>query len=218
VADTARDLLAAVERARAHVRARRRGASFALRLFGVLVLASAPLYIAREVWTRSDGSSLWVSGGWYASLYWLIAVPLGYVECLRYYRRHAERTGIAGATWPWIATGLGLFALMLLVPPGLPAAWLPTLTPGWASLPLVALAGGFLVLSWLERNPYLAALSVALFVVPPLCEWVYSQFFGWRRFSGIGFSMIVTGVMLVCAGVIGWNRERGSGERRSAAQ
>jgi hypothetical protein len=205
--ETAKDLLAEADRARSKARADRRGAWFALSVFGALVLAAAPLYIAREVATYADGSSSWVSGGWWVSLYWLIAVPLGYLACVRFYRRHAERTGVAEAVWPWVATGLGLFALMAFVPPGVAAGWIPAFATGWTSLPLLALAGGFLVLAWLERNRYLAALSIVLFVLPGVCERIYNTFLAWRGFSGIGFSMLVVGVILLCAGALGWMSE-----------
>ena len=140
--ETAKDLLAEADRARSKARAGRRGAWFALVVFGALVLSAAPLYIAREVAVYPDGSSTWASGGWWVSLYWLIAVPLGYFVCVRHYRRHAERTGVAGAVWPWVAAGLGLFALMTLVPPGIVGGWIPAFAVGWTSLPLLALAGG----------------------------------------------------------------------------
>jgi len=200
--ETARDLLDEADRARSRARAGRRGAWFALTVFGALVLAAAPLYIAREITTYPDGSSMWVSGGWWVSLYWLIAAPLGYLVCVRYYRRRAERTGVAGAIWPWVATGLGLFALMAFVPPGVVAGWIPAFAVGWTSLPLFALAGGFLVLAWLERNPYLAAFSIVLFVLPEVCGRIYDTFLAWRGFSGVGFSMLVAGVALLCGGAL----------------
>ncbi len=205
--ETAKDLLAEADRARSKARAGRRGAWFALVVFGALVLSAAPLYIAREVAVYPDGSSTWASGGWWVSLYWLIAVPLGYFVCVRHYRRHAERTGVAGAVWPWVAAGLGLFALMTLVPPGIVGGWIPAFAVGWTSLPLLALAGGFLVLSWLERNPYLAAFSIVLVVLPSVCEWIYDVFLAWHGFTGIGFSMVVAGLVLLCAGALAWLEE-----------
>lgn len=205
--ETAKDLLGEADRARSKARAGRRGAWFPLSLFGALVLAAAPLYISREVATYADGSSMWTSGGWWVSLYWLIAIPLGYLACVRYYRRHADRTGVAGPVWPWVATGLVLFALMTLVPPGIVAGWIPAFAAGWTSLPLFALAGGFLVLAWLERNPYLAVMSVALFAVPSVCAWIYDTFLSWPQYSGLSFSMIVAGTLLLCAGAVAWMSE-----------
>ena len=205
--ETAKDLLAEADRARSKARAGRRGAWFALVVFGAFVLAAAPLYIAREVVTYADGSSSWVSGGWWVSLYWLIAVPLGYLACVRYYRRHAERTGVAGTVWPWVVTGLVLFVLMALVPPGVFAGWIPAFAMGWTSLPLFALAGGFLVLAWLERSPYLAVFSLVLFVLPEVCARIYDPYLGWRGFSAVGFSMIVAGIALLCAGALAWMSE-----------
>ena len=201
---TAQELLAEVERARSKTRAKRRGAWFALTMFGVILLAAAPLYVSRRLAVYADGSTLSTSGGWWVSLYWLLALPLGYAACVWYYRRHADRTGVSGAFWPWVLAGLVLFALMSLVPPGIVAGWIPSFLAGWTSLPLMALAGGFLVLAWLERNPYLAALSVGLFAVPTLSERYYDTFLGWNGFSGLGFTMVVAGLVLVCAGAIAW--------------
>ena len=205
--ETAKDLLIEADRARSTARARRRGAWFPLSLFGALLLASAPLYIAREVATYADGSSEWTSGGWWASLYWLIAIPLGYLACVRYYRRHADRTGVAEPVWPWVTTGVVLFVLMALAPLGIVAGWIPEFSWGWTLLPLFALAGGFLVLAWLERNPYLAVVSVALLAVPSLCGWIYDTFLSWPRYSGLGFSMVAAGSLLLCAGAVAWMRE-----------
>lgn len=206
-AESARELLAEAHEARSKARAGRRVAWFALTVFGAIVLAAAPLYIPREVATYSDGSSGWVIGGWWVSLYWLIGVPLGYFVCVRYYRRRAERTGIAGVVLPWVLIGLGLFALMILVPPGVFAGWIPVFAMGWTSLPLVALAGGFVVLSWLERNPYLAGLSLVLLVLPGVSRHIYDTFLAWTWFSGIGFSMLVVGLALLCGGALAWRSE-----------
>lgn len=91
---------------------------------------------------------------------------------------------------------------MSLVPPGIVAGWIPSFLAGWTSLPLMALAGGFLVLAWLERNLYLVALSIGLFALPTLAQWYYDTFLGWSGFTGVGFTMMVAGLALLCAGAV----------------
>jgi hypothetical protein len=204
------ELLAEAGRARSKARTERRGAWFALSVFGIIVLAAAPLY---RYWGRvvlPGGITQVTSGGWWVPLYWLVAVPVGYVACVLYYRRQAIRTGVAGSLWPYIATGLGLCALMLFVPPGIVTGWIPAFVVGWTVLPLVALAGGFLVLARLERNWYLAAFSIGFLMLPMLSRRIFDQFFDWPSISSTGFLMIVSGGVLMCAGTIAWlSRGRG---------
>ena len=87
------------------------------------------------------------------------------------------------------------------------AGWIPAFAAGWTSLPLFALAGGFFVLAWLERNRYLAALSIVLFVLPEVCDRIYDTFLAWRGFSGMGFSVLVVGIVLLSAGALAWGSE-----------
>lgn len=104
---TAQEMLSEVERARSKTRAKRRGAWFALVMFGVILLVAAPLYVSRRLAVYADGSTLSTSGGWWVSLYWLLAVPLGYAACVWYYRRHADRTGVSGPSGRGSSPGSG---------------------------------------------------------------------------------------------------------------
>ena len=202
MADTPEELLAEADRARSEARSRRRGAWFPLSVFGILVLLSAPLYGLTERVTRPDGISMLTYGSRWTSLYWLIAIPLGYAACVLSYRRRAARTGVAGSVWPYILTGLGLFALMSLVPPGIVVDWTPAFARSWTALPLITLAAGFLVLSRLERDRALMALSFGMLVLAVLSDTNYDVFFGWQEVSATGFTAIVTGALLLLAGVI----------------
>lgn len=201
---TPKDLLVEVDRARSGARRRRRGAWFPLIVFGVLMLASAPLYRLTGRVTRPDGTSILTYGSRWISVYWLIAVPLGYGVCVLSYRRRANRTGVAGSVWPYVACGLGLFALMSLVPPGIVVAWTPGFARSWTALPLIALAGGLLVLSRLERDWMLTALSFGLLALAALSDTTYDLFVGWQGLSAPGFSAIVSGALLLLAGAIMW--------------
>lgn len=204
MAETARELLAEAGRARSEARSRRRGAWLPLIVFGLLVLGSAPLYRLTDRVTQADGVTVLTYGSSWTSLYWLIAIPLGYAACVLSYRRRATRTGVAGSVWPYVATGLGLFALMALVPPGIVAEWTPGFARSWTALPLVTLAAGFLVLSWLERDWALTGLSLGVLVLAALSDMTYDVLIGWQALSAAGFTAIVAGAMLLLAGAISW--------------
>ena len=209
--DTPEGLLTEVGRARSEARSRRRGAWFPLCVFGLLVLGSAPFYRLEEQVAGSDGISILTYGSRWTWLYWLVAIPLGYAACVLFYRHRAIRTGVAGSLWPYIAVGLGLFALMLLVPPGLVMSWTPGFAHSWTALPLISLAAGFLVLSRLERDRALMALSLGMLVLAALSDTKYDVLIGWRELSGTGFSAFVTGAVLLLAGAItGITRARAS--------
>ena len=169
-------------------------------VFGILVLASTPLYRLMERETLADGISMLTYGSRWISLYWLLAVPLGYAVSVLHYRRHADRTGVAGPVWPYVVTGLGLFALMSLVPPGVVAGWTPTFARSWTALPLITLAAGLLVLSRLERDWTLAVVTLSMLVVASVNEWTYPQLIGWEGLSSEGFSAILCGLLLLVAG------------------
>lgn len=199
--ETAKELLAETARARSRARAGRRGAWFALCVFGTIVLAAVPLYVATEVAGLYDGPSRWEPiGSLWLAQYWVFAVPLAYLVCLGYYHRRAQRTGVVATLWPWVLTGLVLLTLMTLVSHALLMGWIASFPVRWESRPLFAVAGGFLVLAWLERNPFIAALSVVLMALPGMCGRIYDSFIGWRWFSGIGLATLVAGLVLLCAG------------------
>ena len=202
--ETPKALLAEADRARSEARRRRRAAWFPLSVFGILALAAAPLYGLMERETRADGVSVLTYGSRWIPLYWLIAIPLGYAACLLYYRRHAAETGVAGSVWPYVATGLGLFGLLSLVPPGITAVWTPGFARSWTALPLIALAAGLAVLSRLERDWAITVVSLGVLLVAALSVSLYDQLIGWQQLSAVGFSAIANGVFLLVAGGISW--------------
>jgi hypothetical protein len=99
---------------------------------------------------------------------------------------------------------------MCFVPPGI-ITGIPPFMVGFTALPLVALAGGFLILARLERNWYLAAFSIVLLAIPGISEHIFTQNLQWEWIGATGFSMIVAGALLLGAAVIAWN-----GTRRAA--
>ncbi|MCL5280097.1 MAG: hypothetical protein M1376_09340 [Planctomycetes bacterium] len=94
-------------------------------LFGVITLAASPLY-RENGWPGTSESGIvsyslrpwmFISGSsdsivrW-ASLFWLVALPLGYVATVFYYRRRARLTGVESPLRPYVLTGLALLATL----------------------------------------------------------------------------------------------------------
>jgi len=184
------EVLASVERVRSGARTRVRGAWLPLLVFGVITLASIVLYSRPFAYPRGDRG---FSGGPYVSPYyaglpgarsqlaayffWLLVAPLGYLACAAWYRRRAQRLGVSFRWERWVASGLGLFALLqalLAMPIHEPGRrignWVESgrvsaaadLQAGAAAYltPLVAVAIGLLVLAWIERNWIVAVVAV----------------------------------------------------------
>ncbi|MBC3841014.1 hypothetical protein GXW82_14195 [Streptacidiphilus sp. 4-A2] len=138
---------------------------FPLVLFGALVIAAAPWYRQPQPAPASCQDNLCVvripAGSMHgATVYWVIAVVLGYAATLGYYRWRAARVGVVRRVWPYPAVGLGLLGAMALVV-------LPVDLSIRGMVPLLALAPGLFVLAWLERSLPLAAFG-ALFLAVAL--------------------------------------------------
>jgi hypothetical protein len=160
----------------------RHGFWFPLVLFGLLVIGAAPWY---PVPSPSCPPGTVVCGGLTANdqppnslgvtLYWLIAVGLGYATTLGYYRYRAHRVGVAGRIWPYLTTGLALLAITLLATPEVGDRLGNLLdgnvltTPGGLAIrgmtPLLALAVGLFALARLERSLPLAGFALLFLVV-----------------------------------------------------
>ena len=168
---SAHELLGLAEAAQRRTREARRGRFwFPLVLFGALVIAAAPWYHQSQSTPRSCQAGLCpvriptgTTHG--ATVYWTVAVILGYAATLGYYRWRATRVGVASRVWPYLAVGFGLFAALAVV----------TL-PGDLSIrgmvPLLALVPGLFVLAWLERSLPLATFG-ALFLAVALISNLY---------------------------------------------
>jgi hypothetical protein len=166
-------LLAETERMRTRTRRDRHGYWLPLTLFGLIVLGAMPLFVEsadappQGEMVQFDPSG--ILGGIFTAnaaliaIYWLVALPLGYLATALYYRLRARRRGVGGRAWPYVATGIGLLAVLVFtaVPLFLPLVFLSL--RGLAALLTVAV--GLFVLASLERSRVLAGVATAFAVL-----------------------------------------------------
>lgn len=183
-------LLAGVAALRRDVRRDRHAYWLPLVLFGVLALASAPLYVdplGPDVLRAGNGSGVLTALGgdllahsaaigWF----WLAALIGGYLASLWWYRRHALRVGLetptrayrkAGVIGVLVGLALGPVLYWLQVDAWDPVAGVARVVfrPVYSLLvlgliPLAVVAIGLLVLARLERSRLLAGTAVVLLV------------------------------------------------------
>jgi hypothetical protein len=221
-------LLQTVDRVKAGARSARRAYWFPLAVFGAVVLGAVPFY-RRVGPSVSGGVGLDVGsfrlpgpldivqgfdlpgGGVWASLYWLIALPLGYVATAMYFRRRAQRTGVEGRTRPYVLTGLGLFLFLVLISPGFGSFLrVPAQLIAWQQwpffqglTPLLTIALGLFVLAGVERSAGLAAFSVAFLGVAIMCNTYNVENLFYRLGLTVPapqINVILPGAMLLLAG------------------
>jgi hypothetical protein len=160
--------------------------------FGLLTLAAAPLF-----WTtiprcpKGGTACLFVQNrgllgnpfvhgsidsgiGRWISVYWLVAVPLGYFVTVLYYRHRARQTGVAGRIWPAVVVGLAVLVLMagsfatrgMVL--GVPVPVF--LLEGRGLEPLLVIGIGLAVLARLEHRRGLAAFAVVFLALALLAN------------------------------------------------
>src|SRR5437660_7214311 len=106
-------LLETLDRVGHETRTARHGYWFAFLLFGLIILGSLPLY--RPLPVQGDGigtgggafagldlGGIFNDHAWGIAMFWLIAVPLGYIVTATYYRLQARHTGVQGRIWPYV--------------------------------------------------------------------------------------------------------------------
>jgi hypothetical protein len=209
----------------AHSRARRarRGFWFPLLLFGAISLLATPLYqlyapaVGGPTYPVIERTLPWVSFGGYGlrnplavTLFWLIALPLGYVATVLYYRIRTNRTGVAGSVQAYVFSGVGLLAALIAL------SWLGPHPSGvaWGTLPedilirgltpLLTIGIGLLVLAWAERSAPLAIFAVGYLGLALLANlYDLSNLFRIRS-PEPALNVIVPGVVLLLAGAAFW--------------
>jgi hypothetical protein len=156
----------------------RNGHWFACVVFGVITLGALPFYaqstpvrshthcssLGHGVWACSGvstaGSPLlgrafeapppFSSLGRWATVYWVIAVVLGFAVVVAYYQLRARKVGVQGRLWPAVLAGVVALGLVTWVNAGSGAD--PADFWGRGTTVLVVIALGLLAFSALERS------------------------------------------------------------------
>lgn len=145
-------------------------------LFGLVVLASTPLYAdpladcpATQSWCTGEISvsvlNRFFPGGVFTAnpaaiaAFWLVAGPLGYLATGAFYWARARRRGVAISPMAYVVTGLGLLLLLGV------STWVGVFPFGNLVIrgltPLLTVGIGLIVLARSERSWPLATFAVA---------------------------------------------------------
>lgn len=219
-----------VSELRSRTRRARRGLWFPLILFGLVILASTPLYVnptitptaafltpdvpsSPSTFTGNGGDSGLLGfspGGMFSfsplmvTVFWLVAGPLGYVLTAGFYWLQARRRGVATSIRAYVLTGLGLFALLVAIStPLIPVPVHGNLLVRGLT-PLLAVALGLFVLARVERSWPLLAFAVpflALCVTANLYDMENVVYRLGLSSAGPEVNVIVVGSVLLLAGV-----------------
>jgi hypothetical protein len=211
-------LLTGAQRAAAQARARSRASWFPLVVFGLLILGALPLFVYpgsadgfSSPSSRLDG----VLGGWFlprsgrwVAVYWLVALPVGYLATATYFRRRARRTGVASRPGPLVLTGVLLLAVLVVVSLQGYVGILPGNLVVRGLSPLLTVAVGLVVLAVADRSPALGGIALVflgitlLVTLYDLVNVVYRL--GWQvpyRFDAWP-NVVLPGVFLLVCGLV----------------
>jgi hypothetical protein len=192
---TARETLDEVAGLRRRTRLARQAFWFPLILFGLLTLASGPLYVGHP---RPYGRIL---------VFWLIAAPAAYIATGAFYRWWARRRGVATTWRTFVVTGICLFMALAAL------AWndfriLPVVNAlsVHGLFPLVLVALGFGVLAVAERSVSLGVFAVGFFALV-LIACLYDMENTLQRLNstfafGQEVNVYVCGSVLLLAGIV----------------
>jgi hypothetical protein len=221
--EDAGQLLETLDRVRSETRRARHAYWFPLLLSGLIILGNLPL----GYWRIGDygdphfngflGFCLCNEGNhpFGSTLYWLIAVPLGFAAVAAFYVVRARRTGLKGSKiWPYVVTGLVMFGLVILTATRVPAPlrfmyridnWTHRATvQGFA--PVLVIAFAFFALAALEHSKALWVITVAFLGVAVLAN-TYNIENAFYRINhwivpGWAANLSVAGGFLVFAGIV----------------
>lgn len=209
----------------------RRGLWFPLVLFGLVILASTPLYVNPTMTTTpafltpdvpSDPSTFTGSGGdsgllgfspggmfsfspVMVTVFWLVATPVGYVLTAGFYWLQARRRGVATSIRAYVLTGLGLFALLVATSTPVVRVSFPGDLTIRGLTPLIAVALGLFVLARVERSWALLAFAVPFLTLSVAANLYNMENVVYRLglgSAGPEVNVIVVGSVLLIAGVI----------------
>lgn len=230
-ADDPNDLLRELRRLRASTRRAGRSWWFPLTVFGVLVLASCPLYPASaggpvdaSVTSGPLARLVEAFGGVFTghpaaiAVYWPVALVFGFLATGLWYRRQAERIGLRRPVLTFVVTGVAITVALIA------AQYVPPLARvlfwiglrGTAAVLVIALT--LLVLARLERSWALAAIAALAVAVAVLATTYNVENLlpvaiargDWTQATG----MLLTGLVLLLAGLAAWASPRLAAPRR----
>lgn len=232
--------LHAGDQLRLHTRLARNVHWFVLVVFGLLTLGSMPFYLQSVQSPSSPGCHPSASGfvcraasrhsplggafnpqgspfglNRWATLYWVIAITIGFALVLVYYRRRSMSLGVQGRIWPSVVVGGGLF--FLTVYGNRQGARLPV-PDAWVrgTGVVVVIAIGLGVLALLERNVHLGLFTLAFFGLA-LMSTLYDDANLFQRvglgriFNGSGAelpNLLLPGLFMLAGGLVFWWHSR----------
>ena len=235
------DALRSSHRWRSGVRALRHDCWFALITFGVVTLAATPFLWQSVSGCRGGCRSAAVSAfsvapspgplgnplvygfvdvgiGKWISLYWVIAIPLGFLITALYYRRRGRQTGLHARIGPAVGLGLALIALLVVFSSNFFIAfhlerlsdWFPVFTirsRGLGPLLIIGISVG--ALAAIDHRRSLAALACVFLTISILANLNTSLEPPDVRFhlplSAEGLpNLIVPGLILILGGIGFW--------------
>jgi hypothetical protein len=201
----------------------RNGHWFASLVFGVVILGALPFYVRSthcrplahhqgSICSESVGPTPFgrafmpdLSGplGSWSTLYWAIAIAVGFAAVVGYYHLRARKVGVQGRLWPAVVAGLVILGLVL---------WLGRTADGLVDFRgtsvLVVIAISLLVLSALERSRPFVLFSAGFCGLAVLsCLYTVVNLFQrlgiGRPFSGDGAlpNLVLPGAYLVIGGL-----------------
>ncbi len=146
---------------------------FPLVVFGTLTLLSAPVAA--------------LGGGTVIAFYWAVAGTTGGALVGWYYHAREERLGVSRSGLPFIVTGSLLFVAAFV---------LPATTSGRLQevISAFAVGGAYLIFAWLDRSVVLAALGMAVAVVPAVALASSLEHPGPVVAATTGLAILVTGL------------------------
>ncbi len=167
-------LLADVRALRRKARADRHAYWLPLLFFGLAIVASAPLYVQRIVFSTdlNEANDLYeVAASSRLNEYWSVVLLTGALLTVWWYQRQGRRTGIEGRVGPPLVAG-ALFLVVYTVLSALPGA-ADYLWPLWLHhyTALLGVAVGLLALAWQERSRGLWVVAVAFLGALVLAVW-----------------------------------------------
>jgi hypothetical protein len=218
-------LLTELATLRRRARAARHAYWFPLVLFGLLTIGAAPLYLVTAglptgARTYPISTSPTVLGGmtinadsFYIGWYWAVALVVGYLLTLLWYRRHARRAGIQTPARGYLITGIILTVLVLALPPltrlvpPLSLLWLP-FGDIWirGTFAFLIIAAGLWVLARAEHSPGLTVIA-AIYTGAALLGTLYNVEnilfrLGWNPASPLAWRLTVLPNVLLPAAIL----------------